>query len=295
MAISRRQFIRGGVSAFTVSFAAPAFLSDIARAQGARARNLVVVYLSGGNDSLSTVVPYQDPFYYSRRPTIAVPAGQVLQIGTDSSGKALGLHPRLTGCATSSTTAGSRSFSAPAIRTRAVRTSRASTSGARPVPRSPVGEGWLGRYLETVPADPLAGWSATQELPRALLSREVSVPAIPNAPPTRSTAPTRGAEAANERAAATRIASHLPAERPQPGVREHAARRRRSRRSTGWRSVVSYTGTVAYPNNGFALALRTVAGAIVRDVGTRVFWVQTGGFDTHAAAGRRPAPAATPT
>ena len=49
------------------------------------------------NDALNTIVPYQDPFYYSRRPNIAVPAGQVLQIGSDSSGKALGLHPRLTG------------------------------------------------------------------------------------------------------------------------------------------------------------------------------------------------------
>ena len=89
--VSRRTFIRGGVSAFTLTFAAPAFLSDIARAQGARARNLVVVYLSGGNDALSTVVPYQDPFYFSRRPTLAIPAGQVLQIGTDSSGRTLGL------------------------------------------------------------------------------------------------------------------------------------------------------------------------------------------------------------
>jgi len=97
MTVTRRQFVKGGVTAFTVSFAAPAFLSDIARAQGASRRNLVVLYLSGGNDALSTVIPYGDSFYYSRRPSIAVPAANVLQVGTDASGKVLGLHPRLTG------------------------------------------------------------------------------------------------------------------------------------------------------------------------------------------------------
>ena len=50
-------------------------------------------------------------------------------------------------------------------------------------------------------------------------------------------------------------------------------------------SVVSYTSTVTYPTNGFATALRTVAGAMVRGIGTRVFWVSTGGFDTHSGQG----------
>jgi len=284
MSISRRDFVRGGVSAFTVSFAAPAFLNDIALAQGARARNLVVVYLSGGNDSLSTVVPYQDPFYYSRRPTIAIPAGQVLQIGTDSSGKALGLHPRLGGLRAV--------FDAGRLaviqRTGYQNSSRSHFQGqdiwGTASPAQPTGEGWLGRYLETVPADPLVGWSATQELPRALTSREVNVPAIPSAAAYAFTSPNNGAEAANERAAATRMASHLPADRPNLSFVNGSAQAAFATLDRVG-SVVNYTGTVTYPNNGFALALRTVAGAIVRNVGTRVFWVQTGGYDTHAQQG----------
>jgi uncharacterized protein (DUF1501 family) len=44
-------------------------------------------------------------------------------------------------------------------------------------------------------------------------------------------------------------------------------------------------GTVAYPVNGFGLALKSVAGAMVRGIGTRVFYVTTGGYDTHAQQG----------
>src|SRR5262249_61410682 len=47
---TRREFIRGGVPAFPFSFAAPAFLSELARAQGSARRNLVGLYLAGGSD-----------------------------------------------------------------------------------------------------------------------------------------------------------------------------------------------------------------------------------------------------
>ena len=97
MRFTRRQFVRGGVTAFTFGFAAPQFLTELALAQSGGGRNLVVLYLSGGNDALSTLVPYGDADYYARRPTIGVPASAVLQVGTDREGNVLGLHPALTG------------------------------------------------------------------------------------------------------------------------------------------------------------------------------------------------------
>ena len=286
MSVTRRDFIRGGVAAFTVSFTAPAFLSDIARAQGARSRSLVVVYLGGGNDALNTLVPYQDPFYYNRRPNIAVPAGQVLQIGTDSSGKALGLHPRLTGLR------GVFNEGRLAViqRTGYQNSSRSHFQGfdiwGTANPSNSTTTGWLGRYLESVPKDALAGWCTTREVPRALRSRDVNVPGIPDARTYSFASPNAGAEALNERAAATRIASHLAIDRPHLAfINGNAVGAFDTLDRVA--SVASYTGTVAYPNNGFALALRTVAGSIVRGTGTRVYWVQTGGYDTHAGQGNQ--------
>jgi uncharacterized protein (DUF1501 family) len=284
MSISRRTFIKGGVAAFTVSVAAPAFLCDLARAQGARSRNLVVLYLAGGNDSLNMVVPYRDTFYYSRRPTIAIPAGQVLQIGTDRAGNALGLHPRLT--ALQDIFKDGRL--AIIQRSGYLNSSRSHFEGAdiwgTANPGSSTSMGWLGRYLETVAPDPLSAWTTTRDLPRALLSSRVNVPAIPDARSYAFSSPNSGAEALNERVAATRISSHLPVDRPQlafVNASAHAAFDTLDRVA----SFANYGGTVTYPNNGLAQALRTVAGSIVRGIGTRVYWVQTGGFDTHSAQG----------
>ena len=286
MAVSRREFIRGGVAAFTVSFAAPSFLSDVARAQGARSRNLVVVYLAGGNDALNTVVPYTDPFYYSRRPGISIPAGQVLQIGTDASGRALGLHPRMGGLRTIF----NDGRLAIVQRTGYLNSSRSHFQGSdiwnTADPQSPTSMGWLGRYLETIPLDPLSGWSTQREVPRALMSKTVPVPGIPDPRTYAFASPNPAPENGYERVAATRIASHVPIDRPHLAFinsRTTAAFETLDRVN----SVADYLGTTAYPNNGFALALRTVAGAISRGLGTRVYWVQTGGFDTHANEGNQ--------
>jgi uncharacterized protein (DUF1501 family) len=286
MKFTRREFVKGGVTAFTLGFSAPVFLSDLARAQGASSRNLVVLYLSGGNDSLSTVVPYTDPFYYSRRPTLAIPAGTVLQIGSDESGRPLGLHPRLTGLR--------QMFNQGRVaivqRTGYQNSSRSHFLGtdiwATGNPANASGTGWLGRYLDTLPSpvDPLAAWATVREVPHALVANRVSVPAISNVAGYVLRSPTGGVEATYTRTAFTSLASHLPADRPHLSFVNgsvQAALATLDRVAP----VASYEATVTYGNDGLSQALRTVAGAMVRGIGTKVFWVQTGGYDTHALQG----------
>ncbi|MGH9330857.1 MAG: DUF1501 domain-containing protein [Vicinamibacterales bacterium] len=285
MAVTRREFMRGGVAAFTVSFTARAFLCDLARAQGSSRRNLVVLYLSGGNDALSTLVPYNDSFYISRRPTLAVQAANVLQIGSDRSGVALGLHPRLAGL--------KQIFDAGRLaivqRTGYPNSSRSHFLGtdiwSTGDPGSPQGTGWLGRYLDTLPfpVDPLVGWNTARETPRTLVSRNVGVPAIPSVSGYAFASPNiaNASEALLERSTAATIASHVPIDRPNLSFVNGSAV---SALATLDRvaEVAAYAPTVEYPNNGFGQALRAVAGAMARGIGTKVFWVQTGGYDTHA-------------
>jgi uncharacterized protein (DUF1501 family) len=287
MRVSRRIFIRDGVATVTLGLSAPAFLSAIAEAQGLPSRRLVVVYLGGGNDALNTLVSYQDPSYYSRRPSIAIPAGQVLQVGSDAAGRVLGLHPRLGGLLNIF----NEGHLALVQRTGYADSSRshfeATDIWGTANPQSYTGSGWLGRYLDTLPrpVDALAAWNTTGETPRALLSGTTGVPAIPSASTYTYASPNRGSVALEERTAAQIMASNPATGRPHLAF-VNSTSRGAIETLDRVAQATAYTPTVVYPNNGFALALRTVAGAIAKSIGSRVFWVQTGGYDTHAQQGQ---------
>jgi uncharacterized protein (DUF1501 family) len=284
MQFTRRQFVKGGVAAFTVTFAAPEFLSDLARAQGVHTRNLVILYLSGGNDSLSMLIPYNDPSYYSRRPTIGIPAGQVLQIGSDSSNVALGLHPRLTGL--------KQIFNQGQLalvqRTGYDNQSRSHFLGtdiwSTADPNNSQEFGWVGRYLDSLPSpvDPLVGWNTTSSLPHVLQAGHTGVPAISSPAGYAFNSPNTGAEATAERASAVRISSHVPVDRPELAF-VYGSSREAMATLDRVATVAQYTPSTAYPNTGFGQAMRAVAGAMAKSIGTKVFYVTTGGFDTHSA------------
>ena len=286
MPFTRREFMRGGVAALSVGYAAPSLLCDLARAQSAAGRSLVVLNLSGGNDALSTLVPYTDSAYYSLRPSVAVPAETVLQVGTDPSGTPLGLHPNLTGLKSI--------FDAGRLaiiqRTGYNDSSRSHFRGTDILstanPESAQGTGWLGRYLDTLPSpvDPLAAWNTTGLLPHALQAATVGVPSIPDATSYAFASPGAGFDAEYSKAAALAISSHVPVLQPQLAfVNSTAQAALATLDRVG--AVAAYIPTTVYPDDGFGQALQAVAGALATEVGTQVFWVQSGGYDTHASQG----------
>ena len=94
---TRREFLRrtlGGSAFLTFSGAVPGFLSSTALAAGSGAgkadRVLVVIQLSGGNDGLNTVVPFEDDAYHRARPTLRMKPEQVHKLEAG-----LGLHPEM--------------------------------------------------------------------------------------------------------------------------------------------------------------------------------------------------------
>jgi uncharacterized protein (DUF1501 family) len=151
-------------------------------------------------------------------------------------------------------------------------------------PNNSQGLGWVGRYLDTMPSptDPLIAWNSTGLMPHVLQASHTAVPAIPNPATYAFSSPNAGVEATAERNTAARISSHVPVDRPELAFVYASAA---SALATLGRvaTVAQYVPSLTYPVTGLGQALRAVAGAMNKGIGTRVFYVTTGGFDTHAS------------
>ena len=92
MSITRRVFLRNGALAVVGTAAIPRFLSRAALATESLHVNkrLVVLFQRGAADGLNIVIPHADPLYYRLRPTIRIPADEVIDLDGH-----FGLHPAM--------------------------------------------------------------------------------------------------------------------------------------------------------------------------------------------------------
>ena len=287
MKVTRRQFVKGGVAAFTVTFAAPEFLSR----PGARAGRARAQPGRALSERRQRLAQHAHPV---QRSVLLQPRGRrspcrpasVLQIGTDSSRVALGLHPRLTGLKQIFDQGRLALVQRTGYGTRAARTSRAPTSGRPPIPTTRRAR--LGRPLSRFAA--VAGRSARRlehdaaSLPHVLQAAHTSGAGDPESGRLRVLEPEQrrrsGGRAQRRR---SRIASHVPVDRPELafvyGSAQAALAHARSRRDRrGLRADASPTRTTAS-----ARRCRPSRARWSKAIGTRVFYVTTGGFDTHSA------------
>lgn len=81
MKLSRRKFL-GTTALASAAFLLPEFI----RASGLRLKNqfngkrMIIIQLSGGNDGLNTLIPFEDDLYYRLRPSLSLVSDQMIKI-----------------------------------------------------------------------------------------------------------------------------------------------------------------------------------------------------------------------
>ncbi|MEC9309073.1 MAG: DUF1501 domain-containing protein [Chloroflexota bacterium] len=245
---------------------------------------LVVIQLTGGNDYLNTLVPYGDPLYYDNRINVGIAQEDVLPINDY-----VGLHP-----------------AAGAIKSLYDQGKVAIINGVGyPTPNrshfrsmdiwhtcepDKVGnEGWLGRVIRDI--DPksenvLTGVNFGRGLPRALAVSGVPVASVAVL---ETYGVLTGITGEPERSEALDVFSRMYAPTIGGGaVMDYLGQ-------TGLDALKGadilktapdkYESSVEYAENSISKNLQGIAKVLTADLGTRIFYTQHGGYDTHANQG----------
>lgn len=284
--ISRKDFLRTSALAAAGSLMIPNFLKAMdgpgLLPQGQKI--LVVVQLGGGNDGLNTVVNFRNDLYYQARPQLAIPAKDVLQLSDEQ-----GFHPALAPLrphfdAGDLAVINSVGYPNPD------RSHFRSMDIWHTASRSDqyLETGWIGRYLDAACMGmprPTGAIQVNDHLNLALKGAELKGLAVSDARRFYNTAASPWFRAVSE--------AHLP--RQTRNTHDHAQADYLYKTLASSISSAEYifettrtsskSSTIDYPGNPLAKSLKTTAQFIRSGLDTRIYYVDTSGFDTHANQG----------
>ncbi len=282
---SRRQFLQRSAGAATIlgsDYLLPSFLSESLRGAqpDSEGRILIIVQLSGGNDGLNMVVPYEDDLYHRLRPSLSQKASTVhpLQDG-------LGLHSDMRAMKDIWERGELQVVSNVGYPTPDRSHFRSMdiwhTASLDPELAQ---SGWLGRAVDgwdqrasadgRDAATPKALHLDSGPLPLALHARKRTVPSITSM------------ESFQLDGDVDRLASIIAAERKQGSDDLLYVQRTALAACTNAQRIANVVEQgqtrPAYPNFGLAKRLKEIASLIAADFGPRIYYTSLGGFDTHA-------------
>lgn len=291
MKTTRRSFVSAvsaasaavGSGLVSLSPLAPRFLVESA-AHGADRRGdsiLVMIQLTGGNDGLNTVVPYQDENYRKHRASLAIGKDQVLKIDDRH-----GFHPALRGFA-KLLEAGQlgivQGVGYPNPNRSHFESMDIWHSAHTKVDKQQ--GGWLGRAFDVNTArwqkqpDTVALHLGDEPQPLALAARDTATPSIRSLERFKL-------ETGNDPARRNMIttATQLPRE-SQSDLLKFVQTSSTAALATSQRlenAARDYKTSITYPQSGLAARLKSVAQLIDAGLTTRVYYVALDGFDTHS-------------
>ncbi len=294
---TRRAFLQKGLTIVSAAATTPYFLqrsafalnnpfdvlltsSQPGRSQG---RILVVVQLGGGNDGLNTLIPHGYDEYYRARPSIGIQRSDVLRIKEHDY---LGFHPNLAGfkemydngllCAV-------QAIGYPNPNRSHFTSTDIWSSGD---PMNPQGNGWIGRYFDNecngTPL-PNAGISIGRTAPKAMVG-DLNSPISFESPQMFKWLGDEVHSSLSEPYETITQEGVKDSSIPDDSQLSFLTRTTLDARiaSEEIRAAVAKQPLVQYPGNGLGQQLRVVAAMIRAELPTQVYYVNLGGFDTHA-------------
>ena len=245
-----------------------------------RAKVLVVIQLSGGNDYLNCIVPYENGHYKDARPNIKITDDQVIPLD-----KGYGLNPGMNPIKDlydQGKVAIIHGIGYPVPNRSHFRsmdiwhTAEPTTVGSK---------GWLGQaiaQLDPIGSNVVTAVNFANGLPRALAAPNVPVASVADLENYGLLTGVAGAEQRNMALNAfSRMYTPLigsGAVMDYLGQTGLDAMRGADILKEGPKR---YTSNVEYPENPFAKSMKAVAQVHFADLGTRIFYTQYGSFDTH--------------
>lgn len=283
--MKRCNFLLGTVSGLAVVanadhvFARALAQSPLPGLPGSSGRCLVLINLNGGNDGLNCVVPHGNPAYYQMRPSLAIPANNVLAIDAN-----VGFNPQMQSFKAlydKGMVAVVQGVGYPNADHSHFRSSEIWQTAA---PERYEHTGWLGRYLDEadLPENNLfKGVAVSQVLPEVMVANRTDIPTISNLAQYGLIA---DLDPASRRAYAQNSRDRrLPFDSPYLGhvmqIEDHAQRSSEELP----RLIAGYKTQAAYPATAIGRSLALAAQIIGSNLGTRVLYVSHGSFDTHVS------------
>ena len=245
-------------------------------------RSLVVVQLTGGNDGLNTVVPYTNELYYDQRTDVVISPEDVLKIDNE-----LGFNPNMRPIKQLWDKGKVAIINGIGYPNPDRSHFRSMDVWHTAEPDKLAGEGWLGRAIRDL--DPqgenvLTGVNFGRGLPRALACKGVPVASVGNLE-TYGLLPNIQDEMARK-AALNAFTQMYGGAEGKDAVAEFLGQ-------TGLNALrgadilrtapEKYSSSVEYGSTPIAQSLKSVAQVMLADLGTRIYYTEHGGFDTHAA------------